>query len=100
MLSNAYSLAKFRFDTAESEPAEELQKKCKKNRQQIAKKAAPRRPVRLRGLRARADGEPRRDARHRLPGRGRLGRRREDLGAHESSLEQVKVRSPEIQFKK
>ena len=30
MLSKAYFLAKFRFDTAENEPAKNLQKKCKK----------------------------------------------------------------------
>ena len=29
MLSNAYFLAKFRFDTAENEPAKNLQKFCK-----------------------------------------------------------------------
>ena len=29
MLSNAYFLAKFRFDTAENEPAKNLQKKFK-----------------------------------------------------------------------
>ena len=29
MLSNAYFLAKFRFDTAENEPAKNLQKICK-----------------------------------------------------------------------
>ena len=28
MLSNAHFLAKFRFDTAENEPAKNLQKKC------------------------------------------------------------------------
>ena len=32
MLSNAYFLAKFRFDTAENEPAKNLQKFCKISR--------------------------------------------------------------------
>ena len=38
MLANAYFLAKFRFDTAENEPAKNLQKKLQTSRQSISGK--------------------------------------------------------------
>ena len=52
MLSNAYFLAKFRFDTAENEPAKNLQKFAK-----FANFADPNQGSRARGRFRRAGGE-------------------------------------------
>ena len=53
MLPNAYFLAKFRFDTAENEPAKNLQKKGEGALTEVGPERAPRR--RPRGVLLRAD---------------------------------------------
>ena len=74
MLSNAYFLAKFRFDTAENEPIKNLQNFVKKNVNfaNFANSLGAPRPWTSRFA---APRQPARRARARRPGRARPGRR-------------------------
>ena len=65
MLSNAYFLAKFRFDTAENEPAKNLQKQIAN----FATSATPRCLVRSEKERARRAGDELREAKRAAQGR-------------------------------